>query len=456
MPNIATVLDEQRHYYKSNETRSYCFRTKQLKQLKQMLRTNESQIYKALKQDLNKSKHETLTTELGLLYMEIDFVLKHLKQWMQPKRVKTPVTHKGSKNYIYQEPYGVALIIAPWNYPLQLSLAPMIGAMAAGNCVVLKPSEYAKATSQLLAHIVAKTFPSYYITVVEGGKNVSQALLAKPFDYIFFTGSTKVGKIVMEAASQFLTPVTLELGGKSPVIVDHDANIQLAAKRIAWGKFTNAGQTCVAPDFVYVHEQVKKKFIKHIHKYVKQFYGKKPLNNTSYVKIINHKHFQRLHAFLKNGTITFGGGVDEESLKIEPTLIEGITWDDPVMQDEIFGPILPVLPFSSLGEIIEPLRTINSPLALYYFGKSDRAFTYINKHIPFGGGCINDTLYHLANPHLPFGGVGASGMGSYHGIYSFKTFSHEKAILKQTNAIDFPFRYPGKKWTHKLVKKIMK
>src|SRR5699024_8192541 len=308
----------------------------------------------------------------------IDFALKHLKQWMQPKRVKTPVTHKGSKNYIYQEPYGVALIIAPWNYPLQLSLAPMIGAMAAGNCVVLKPSEYAKATSQLLAHIVPKTFPSYYITVVEGGKNVSQALLAKPFDYIFFTGSTKVGKIVMEAASQFLTPVTLELGGKSPVIVDHDANIQLAAKRIAWGKFTNAGQTCVAPDFVYVHEQVKKKFIKHIHKYVKQFYGKKPLNNTSYVKIINHKHFQRLHAFLKNGTITFGGG------------------------------------------------------------------------------CINDTLYHLANPYLPFGGVGASGMGSYHGIYSFKTFSHEKAILKQTNAIDFPFRYPGKKWTHKLVKKIMK
>ena len=452
----STLVANQRAFFLNGNTMDYSFRKEQLQKLKQMLKNYESEIYQALKIDLNKSKHETLTTELGFLYSEIDFATRNLQNWMEPSKVTAPMTHKGSKSFILKEPYGVTLVISPWNYPLQLALAPVIGAMSAGNCVIIKPSEYAKATSLILAEMVRETFDASYITVVEGAAETSQDLLKQRFDYIFFTGSTEVGKIVMRKASTYLTPVTLELGGKSPVIVDKDANINLAAKRIVWGKYTNAGQTCVAPDYLYVHEKVKFKLLKAMKKQIKAFYGKEPLKNDDYIRIINQKHFKRLEQFLSVGTILHGGGTDEETLIIEPTIIDKITWDDPIMQEEIFGPILPVLTFKNVEDAGERIKNMEKPLALYYFGENDKMQQQIMQFLSFGGGCINDTLYHLANPYLPFGGVGASGMGTYHGKYSFDTFSHDKSILKQTTKFDIPFRYPGSKLAHTVVKKIMK
>lgn len=421
-----------------------------------MLKEHEKELYQALADDLNKSEDEAYMTELGFLYVEIDLAIKSLKEWMEEEQVHTPLTHKGSKGYIYKEPYGVALIIAPWNYPLQLALGPVIGAIAAGNCVVIKPSEFSKATSSIISQMIQATFESSYITVIEGAKEESEHLLKQYFNYIFFTGSTKIGKIVMKAASEHLTPVTLELGGKSPVIVDEDANIKLAAKRIVWGKFTNAGQTCVAPDFLYVHEKVKQKLIKSMKKYIVSFYKKNPLKNKNYVHIINSDHFKRLSGFLKKGTILHGGGTDTEKLAIEPTLINDITWNDPIMKEEIFGPLLPILTFSQLGEVLGKIKTMDKPLAFYYFGNNKRTQDKIIEEIPFGGGCINDTLFHLANPHLPFGGVGSSGMGGYHGKHTFDTFSHRKSVLKQTNNFDVPLRYPGSKIASAIVKKVMK
>src|SRR5699024_3717670 len=315
-----------------------------------------------------KSKQETLTTELGILYTEIDMALKHLKDWMKPEKVPAPLTHKGTKNMIYKEPYGVTLVIAPWNYPLQLALAPVIGALAAGNTVIIKPSEFASSTSGLLQKMITSNFKQEYVAVVEGEKEVSQALLAEPFDYIFFTGSSNIGKEVMKQASNHLTPVTLELGGKSPAIVDKDANVRLAAKRIVWGKFTNAEQTCVAPDYVYVHQSVKQTFVQEMRKYIKQFYGKKPLKNKEYVRIIHPKHFNRLRSFLTNGTIIYGGKINAEELLMEPTILDHVSWEDAVMQEEIFGPILPLLSFTKLDEAVSAVRSQDKPLALYYFG----------------------------------------------------------------------------------------
>src|SRR5690625_1770060 len=450
------IIQKQREFFRSNETKSYTFRKKQLHKLKNMLRQHEEDIYKALEKDLNKSKHETLTTELGILYTEINFTLKHLKQWIKPKRAAAPMTHKGTANYIYYEPYGVTLIISPWNYPLQLAIAPAIGAIAAGNTVILKPSELTPHTSGLLNKLITETFDPNVFTVIEGGKDISQQLLQERFDYIFFTGSTHVGKIVMEKASKHLTPVTLELGGKSPAIVDEDCNISLTAKRIVWGKFTNAGQTCVAPDYVYVHENIYNKLLKAIQKHIFSLYGKRPLKNKDYVKIINEKHFERLTNLLHQGHIIHGGQMLRDELKIEPTIIENVSWEDPIMQEEIFGPIMPILPFNNLSDVVSILQEKEKPLALYYFGQSKQKAEYVINTLSFGGGCINDTLYHLANPHLPFGGIGHSGMGSYHGKYSFKTCSHQKSMLKQTNIFDLPVRYPGGKLNHTLAKKVLK
>jgi aldehyde dehydrogenase (NAD+) len=355
-----------------------------------------------------------------------------------------------------KEPYGVTLVISAWNYPLQLAVVPVIGALAAGNCVILKPSEHASATSALLAHIVRDTFDSSYFAVIEGGAETGERLLQKQFDYIFYTGGAKTGKKIMQQASNHLTPVTLELGGKSPAIIDEDANIPLAAKRIVWGKFTNAGQTCVAPDYIYVHEKVKFRLLKAMKKYIKSFYGKNPLKNKNYIRIINHKHFDRLEKLLEDGTILHGGNVNRETLIIEPTILDKISWEDPVMQEEIFGPILPVLGFTYLEDALSKIRSMDKPLALYYFGENNQTQQQVIEYVPFGGGSINDTFYHLANPHLPFGGVGASGMGAYHGVYSFDTFSHKKSIMKQTTKFDLPFRYPGSEITGTIVKKIMK
>lgn len=456
MESIQQIIINQRQFFQNGDTLRESFRRSNLKKLRKMLQDYEKEIYQALKQDLNKSNHETYTTELGFLLVEIDVALKNLKKWMEVEKVETPMTHTGTNSYIHKDPYGVALVISPWNYPLQLAIGPVIAAMAAGNCIVIKPSEFAQSTSTLLAEMFNSTFDRSYIAVVEGAKEVSQNLLSQRFDYIFFTGSIPVGKIVMEAASQYLTPVTLELGGKSPAIIDKDADIKLAAKRIVWGKFTNAGQTCVAPDYLYVHKDVKKKLIVEMKKHSKGFYGKDPLQNEDYVRIINHDHFKRLERLLSQGDILHGGRTNEDKLIIEPTIIDDVSWEDPIMNTEIFGPILPVLSFEDINDALSTIKAAEKPLALYYFGKSTKIQDEIIRTVSFGGGCINDTLYHLANPHLPFGGVGSSGMGSYHGIHGFNTFTHKKSILKQTTKFDVPLRYPGGKIAHMLVKKVMK
>lgn len=447
-------MEEQKAFFYSGATKSYAFRRKQLQRLKSMLQTYEQDIYQALRQDLNKSQHEVLTTELGILYAEIDFTLKHLKSWMKKQEVDAPFTHMGTQNYVMYEPYGTVLVIAPWNYPIQLAIAPMIGAIAAGNTIVVKPSELSIHTSNLINKMCQATFDSRYIAVMEGDKDVSEQLLAQRFDYIFFTGSPHVGKIVMEKASNYLTPITLELGGKSPAIVDKGCSIKLTAKRLVWGKFTNAGQTCVAPDYVYIHADVYPKLVREMKKQIRKLYGKNPLENPDYVQIINERHFKRLEKLMEQGTVVTGGITNKSQLKIAPTLLEDVTWYDPVMQEEIFGPILPMMTFTKLDDIIKKIQVQEKPLALYYFGSSQKAKANILESISFGGGCINDTLYHLANPHLPFGGVGTSGMGAYHGKYSFKTFSHEKSILEQSTKVDIPVRYPGSKIAQSIAKRI--
>lgn len=456
MEQIKKLVSNQRTYFRHGNTTSYEFRKKQLETLKRMLKENESKIYRALKYDLNKPRQEAYMTEIGFLYMEIDFALKHLRQWMMPEKVSSPITHKGSTSLILKEPYGVAFIIAPWNYPIQLSFAPAIGAIAAGNCVIIKPSELAAATSSLIKELVSEYFDPSYFTVVEGAGETTKQVIDERVDYIFFTGSTRVAKKIMEAASKHLTPVTLECGGKSPAIVDSDANINLAAKRIVWGKFTNAGQTCVAPDYVYVHDKVKFKFVKAMKRYIRSFYGKENIRNTNFTKIINENHFDRLVSYLSCGTILHGGTFRKEDLWMEPTILDRITWEDAVMQEEIFGPILPVLTFTHLDDALYTIRNKEKPLALYYFGENSAIQQQVIEFMPFGGGAINDTLYHLANPHLPFGGVGSSGFGNYHGKYSFDTFSHQKSVLKQTTKFDMPFRYPGGKISDSIVKQIMK
>lgn len=456
MNNLHEIIENQRTFFIHGNTLAYEYRKETLKKLKKMLKENESEIYYALKQDLNKSKHESFVTELGFLHSEIDFALKHLKTWMATEKVPSPLSHKGSKSYILKEPYGVVLIISPWNYPLNLALAPAIAALAAGNCVIIKPSEHAKSTTQLLASLIQSTFDPSLIHVVEGGVETTQALLDEKFDYIFFTGSTDVGKEIMKRASEHLTPVTLELGGKSPAIVDSDANINLAAKRIVWAKFTNAGQTCVAPDYLYVHDDVKFKLMKAIVKHINHLFGKHPLYNEDYTKIINAQHFERLIDYLDNGNMIHGGKYDSETHLIEPTVLDKITWEDPIMQDEIFGPILPVLPFTNIEEALYTIRRKEKPLALYYFGENEKIQEQVIEFISFGGGAINDAVYHLGNPFLPFGGVGNSGIGSYHGKYGFDTFTHEKGILKQSTKFDLPFRYPGSKFNTSIVKTFMK
>lgn len=453
------LLDLQNQSFLKGKTHSSTHRKLMLTTLKDMLKENEFEIYQALYTDLNKSEHETLTTELGILYTEIDFALKNIDKWMKDETVPTPITHQGTKNYIINEPLGNVLIISPWNYPLQLALAPAVGALVAGNTVILKPSEVAQATEKLLATLISKYFAKEYFGVVTGDEKISDQLVGMKFDYIFFTGSTNVGKKVMKRASENLTPLTLELGGKSPAIVTADTNIKLAAKRIVWGKFTNAGQTCVAPDYIYVEEEIKNKLLKEMIKNIKKLYKNNPLDNEKYVKIINSNHFNRLTSLINQtdeNKIIYGGVSDQETLKIEPTLLHNVNWDDDIMEDEIFGPILPVLTFSHIDEVITAINSQEKPLALYFFGNDSEIENKVLKSIRFGGGAINDTLYHLANPHLPFGGIGHSGLGAYHGKYSFDTFSHRKSIMEQTTKFDLPFRYPNSKLSKKVVKYILK
>ncbi|MCF6138614.1 aldehyde dehydrogenase [Pseudalkalibacillus berkeleyi] len=456
MKNIETIIKNQKQYFFSGETKSTKFRINQLNELRKAIQRYEPEIVGALKKDLNKSEFEAYSTEIGMLYKEINFAINKITKWMKPERVSTPLTHIGTKSYIYPEPYGVSLIIAPWNYPFSLQISPLIGAIAAGNCAVVKPSELTPTVSKVIYDMFQELYEERYIAVVEGGVEVSQKLLEQDFDKIFFTGSVNVGKIVMEAASKKLIPVTLELGGKSPAIVDESADLMLAAKRIIWGKFTNAGQTCIAPDYLYVQKEVKDELTRLMEDAIEELYGKNPLNNKEMTRIVNENHFNRLSRYLVDGRVIKGGKVDRNLLAIEPTLIDSIDWDAPVMQDEIFGPILPILEFNHLDEVIENVRAHPKPLALYMFTETDQNQEKIIESLSFGGGCINDTLIHIATPYLPFGGVGQSGTGSYHGKASFDAFSHEKSVVQQTNRFDIKFRYPSHKYGLSIMKKLLK
>ncbi|NWK70841.1 aldehyde dehydrogenase [Bacillus paramycoides] len=454
--SISSIVNKQKEYFYKGHTRSVEIRKSNLQKLYDGIQRFEDEIFQALKVDLNKSIHESFTTEIGYVLKEISFQMQHISSWSKPRRVRTALTHFGSKGKIVPEPYGVTLIIAPWNYPFQLAIAPLVGALAAGNTVILKPSELTPNVSKVLEKMLEELFTEELVAVVEGGVEESTALLKEPFDYIFFTGSVGVGKVVMEAAAKNLTPLTLELGGKSPCIVHKDAKLDVTARRIVWGKFLNAGQTCVAPDYMYVHSSVKEQLIKALRHEIAEQYGKDALQNDSYVRIVSERHFERLCTFLQDGNPVIGGNYKKETLHIEPTVLTNVTWQDSVMEDEIFGPILPILEYDKIEDVIETIQQHPKPLALYVFSEDKGVQEKVTRNISYGGGCINDVVYHLATPYLPFGGVGSSGLGGYHGKESFRTFSHYKSILSQSTAFDMKIRYSSTKSALKFIRKLLK
>ncbi len=437
---MTQYVEKQREFFLSKKTLSYGFRLNALRRLREGILKYEDELHEALQKDLSKSKSESYMTEIGIVLKELRYHERKLKKHMKRRRVKTSLSDFPSNSFIQPSPYGVVLIISPWNYPVNLSLTPLIGAIAAGNAVIIKPSEYSVHTSKVLAELIEDTFDSDYIRVVNGGVETNQALLDEKFDYIFFTGSTAVGKIVMEKASKHLTPISLELGGKSPTIVDESANIDMAAKRIAFGKHVNSGQTCIAPDYLFIHENVKEKFLDKYKQYVTRFYDE-PLTNNQFGSIISERHFERLISLYKEEKILHGGKFNSENKKIEPTVVEVEDMTSPIMKEEIFGPILPVITFNRIDEVILHINQNSSPLALYLFTTNAKNEERVLNECQFGGGCVNDTIVHIANDHLPFGGVGQSGMGSYHGSSSFATFSHYKSVLKKHPRIDLPVRY---------------
>ncbi len=436
------IIGTQRAFFAQGKTKDVAFRRTALEGLAAWIRGNDTEILAALREDLNKAPFEAYATEVGVVLDELKLAIRRVSRWSAPKRVPSSIKAFPARCSIHPEPYGIALIMSPWNYPFMLTIAPLVGAIAAGNCAIVKPSAYSPATSKLIAKMISEVFDPAHVTVVEGGRAENQALLDQRFDYIFFTGSVAVGRTVMEAASKNLTPITLELGGKSPCIVDETANLSLAAKRIVWGKFINAGQTCVAPDYLLVHSSIKVELLAKISTYIKKFFGNSPCRNTEYGKIINQKHYDRLLSLMTEGTIITGGDANVKTRQIAPTVIDNITWDSPIMQEEIFGPLLPVLTFDDIGEVAPLVNARPKPLALYLFTSSHSRETQILQSISFGGGCVNDTVMHLSVSHLPFGGVGESGMGRYHGQIGFETFSHQKSILHQSPRIDVPLRYP--------------
>ncbi len=457
MDTINEILKEQKTFFKSGKTRPVEFRIAQLRKMQRWIHEHEQQIYQALREDLNKAPFETYATEMGIVLEEINFACRHLKRWAKPRRVPTPITQFPSHCFRYPEPYGTVLIMSPWNYPFMLTLAPLVGALAAGNCAVLKPSAYSPATSAVIAKMTEELYPCQYVAAVQGGREENQELLKQRFDYIFFTGGVSVGKLVMKSASEHLTPVTLELGGKSPCIVDETANIKLAARRIVWGKYLNAGQTCVAPDYLLVHSSVRDALLEEMKKQIRAMFGEHPEQNPEYPKIINEKHFLRLQGLMKDGNLVTGGQINQDTRQIAPTIIDGITEDSPIMQEEIFGPIMPVLTFENLEEAIAFAGRREKPLALYLFTGSKKRQDQVLSRLSFGGGCINDTVVHLATSYMPFGGVGSSGMGQYHGKESFETFSHQKSIMKKSLLLDIPLRYPPYRDLYlKLLKMIQK
>ncbi len=441
MSDYSKILQDQKVYFRSGGTKPIQFRIEQLKTLKKLLKENEQELIDAVYSDFRKSPFETFGTEIGLILNEINYALKNIYRWVKPKSVPTALVNFPSKNYILKEPYGSVLIISPWNYPVQLCLLPLVGALAAGNTAVIKPSELTPNTSSVIDKLIKQYFKPEVVTTVLGGVDESQALLNLDFNYIFFTGSTKVGKIIMESASKRLIPVTLELGGKSPCIVDETANLEVTAKRIVWGKFVNAGQTCVAPDYLLVQDSIKDRLLEELKSSIVSLYGDDPSSSDDYPRIINDVHFNRLCSFLDNGIQISGGDTDDSTRYIAPTILSNITWDDPIMQDEIFGPILPVISFPNIDDAVEQALKTPRPLALYIFTNSSETERKILEQVPFGGGAINDTIAQFGNHHLSFGGVGASGFGSYHGKASFDSFSHQKSIMKKNFFLDIPIRY---------------
>lgn len=439
---LATLADTLKHAHQNGEPFTVRMRLDKLAQLKKAIVKSETKIIQALKSDLGKSEFETYTTEIGFILEEINYTLKHLESWAKIKKVKTPLTLFPGKSYIHSEAYGVVLIISPWNYPFQLCLSPFIGAIAAGNKVVIKPSEFAPQTSTVIKNIIMEVFTENEVSVIEGGLEQTQILLKQRFDYIFFTGSTGVGKIIMKAAAEHLTPVTLELGGKSPCLIEESANIDVAAKRVAWGKFLNAGQTCVAPDYVLIPKKLQEEFVARLKFHINTFYGLDVKTSHDYPRIVNNRHFDRLKDLLLHDKIAIGGDLKREENFIGPTVMKDVALTDKVMEEEIFGPILPIMPYENLDDAIKLIMNYPKPLAFYIFSEDSEKQKYVISKVPFGGGCVNDTVIHLANPNLPFGGVGTSGIGSYHGQKSFETFTNYKSVYKQGTMVDIPLRYP--------------
>ena len=455
--NIKDLVQAQRGFFQSGVTLPVSFRVEALKKLYNAVKEYEKDICAALHSDLGKSEMESYMCEVGMALSEIRHNAKRVKKWAKGKKVRTPLAQFPSKSYQKPSPYGNALIMSPWNYPFLLTIDPIANAIAAGNTVIVKPSAYAPATSAVVEALLSSVFPKEYIAVVTGGRKENAALLDEKFDIVFFTGSQAVGKEVLRKCAEYLTPAVLELGGKSPCIVDETAKIALAAKRIVFGKFLNCGQTCVAPDYILCHSKVKDDLLAEIGKQIRLQFGENPIENPAYGKIINEKHFERLLGLIDKEKIAYGGGMSALKRKIEPTVVKDVTWEDPVMQEEIFGPILPVLTFNSFDEIYSILQDKEKPLAFYLFTENKRRAKEAVEKCTFGGGCVNDTIIHLATSEMGFGGVGESGMGAYHGKTGFDAFSHDKSIVKKSTKIDLPMRYqPYKKSKEKLIRKFLK
>ncbi len=440
LSNVAEIIRKQRDFFQLGKTKDIAFRIEQMKALKDLVSDNKPAIIQALQADLHKPEFETYATEISIV-KEIDYAIKHLKSWIKPTKAAVSLDFFSYSAKIYPEPLGVVLIIGAWNYPFNLIISPLLGAIAAGNCAIIKPSELAPHTSNLLTQIIGKYFAPEYIAVLEGGVETSKKMLAEKFDHIFFTGSTAVGKIVMAAAAEHLTPVTLELGGKSPCIVDTDINLEHTLRRITWGKFINAGQTCIAPDYILVNQKIKQDFVDGLKKCLKEFYGEHPEKNPDYARIINQKHFERLTNLLKNGEIIIGGETNLSERYIAPTVLDNVSVEDPVMQEEIFGPILPVIEYTDITEAIALINSKPKPLALYLFSQNKKLQKRVLQETSSGGVCFNDTMMQFGVSSLPFGGVGDSGIGTYHGKASFDTFSHYKSVLRNSFWLDLNWRY---------------
>ena len=453
--NVENIVKNQKKFLEELKRKDVEYRIEKLKKLKEVIKENEEEIAKALYKDLNKDKVESYMVEVGMVLSELSYVIKHTKKWAKTKRVATPLSQFLASSFIVPEPYGVVLVMSPWNYPFLLTMQPVIGALAAGNTCIIKPSRFSINTSKIMKKLIEKVYDEKYVSVV-WGEDVSDELLKQDVDYICYTGSARVGKIVMKAAAEKLIPVTLELGGKSPCIVEKTADIKLATRRIAFGRILNSGQTCIAPDYILVEKEIKEQFIEELKKNIIKMVGENPLENKEYPKLIGEKQFNKVKDMIVEKEVIYGGKCNEKTLKIEPTILK-CTYKSKAMEEEIFGPLFPIIEFTKIDEIIKYITSNPKPLALYLFTNNKKLQKRILREVPFGGGCINDTIMHIASHSMPFGGVGNSGMGSYHGKYSFDTFTHYKSIIKKSNLIDMPMRYhPYKESNYKMIKWFLK